>query len=272
MRRIPVACRFWSRPFSIPSSAFSISPTARDRWRSSRAISSGARERSRSVNAPGDWGSTRSAIGPARSAARRPMSTSSWKCSSWCGRAIHRSGRQSTPLHAGDIVFADHAAPHRFEGETKDFEVVILCFLPSALGYSDALLGDRATMDDHALLVPFSPGEGEPLHFAPRGAGLQENRSPSRSNSWNSISGRSRPRPARRGDALRLLLSLIVHEARGRAPSAASAVPFKEVLDLLRARFRRRSPWANWPGASAWRPRVSPAVSTALPVAPCPAT
>jgi hypothetical protein len=80
---------------------------------------------------------------------------------------MHRSGKHSTPLNAGDIVFADHAAPHRFEGETKDFEVVILCFLPSALGYSDALLGDRATMDYYALLVPFSPGEGEPLRLHP---------------------------------------------------------------------------------------------------------
>jgi len=155
------------------------------------------------------------------------------------GKAEHQSGERSLPVVRGDIVFNDNVEPHYFRGASRDFEVLTLCFLPSALGYSDALLNDRTTMDYYALLVPFTPGGGEPLRLHPSDRVFRKAAFLA-FHLMELFFREEAPPPGPLGDALRLFLGVLVGEAHHRRIPGEGPVPFKEVLDLLRARYREK--------------------------------
>lgn len=75
------------------------------------------------------------------------------------GRGVHTSGSQQVEISRGDIVFTNNTSAHYFSKCDDDFRVANICFLPSALGYSNAALDDARAANHYALLVPFAEYE-----------------------------------------------------------------------------------------------------------------
>ncbi|MEK6793748.1 MAG: AraC family transcriptional regulator [Spirochaetota bacterium] len=80
------------------------------------------------------------------------------------GRGVHTNGTHNVEISRGDIVFTSNTSAHYFSSCSEDFRVVDICFLPSALGYSDTSLDDARVADHYALLVPFADYEAHE-HF-----------------------------------------------------------------------------------------------------------
>lgn len=75
------------------------------------------------------------------------------------GQGVHTNGTHHADISRGDIVFTNNTSAHHFSSCSDDFRVIDICFLPSALGYSDRSLDDARVADHYALVVPFADYE-----------------------------------------------------------------------------------------------------------------
>lgn len=81
------------------------------------------------------------------------------------GRSDQRVGDGVYPVERGDLFFVNPAVPHHFVSPSTDFQVLVVSFLPRALGLRDEILMGRRNLSAFHLLKPFADSSATSPHL-----------------------------------------------------------------------------------------------------------